>query len=77
MREKHVADVIARNSREQTQLLEDFVDDGRAILGALQLQMVTVKMDEAVTEAIARLGSLLSLHSVSLQPKFDTPDVKR
>ncbi len=75
VREKHVADVIARNSREQTQLLEDFVDDGRAILGALQLQMVAVKMDEALTEAIGRLGSLLSLHSVSLQPKFDTPDV--
>lgn len=75
VREKHVADVIARNSREQTQLLEDFVDDGRSILGALQLQMVAVKMDEALTEAMARLGSLLSLHSVSLQPKFDTPDV--
>ena len=75
VREKHVADVIARNSREQTQLLEDFVDDGRTILGALQLQMVAVKMDEALTEAIALLGSLLSLHSVSLQPKFDTPDV--
>ena len=75
VREKHVADVIARNSREQTQLLEDFVDDGRAILGGLQLQMVAMKMDEALTEAIGRLGSLLSLHSVSLQPKLDTPDV--
>jgi K+-sensing histidine kinase KdpD len=75
VREKHVADVIARNSREQTQLLEDFVDDGRAILGALQLQMVILKMDEAVTEAIGRLASLLALHSVSLQPKFDATDV--
>lgn len=75
VREKHVADVIARNSREQTQLLEDFVDDGRTILGALQLQMVAVKMDEALTEAIGRLSSLVALHSVSLQPKFDTPDV--
>lgn len=75
VREKHVADVIARNSREQTQLLEDFVDDGRTILGALQLQVVALKMDEALSEAIGRLGSLLSLHSVSLQPKFDTTDV--
>jgi hypothetical protein len=40
VREKHVADVIARNSREQTQLLEDFVDDGRAVLATLQLQIV-------------------------------------
>ncbi len=40
----------------QTQLLEDFVDDGRAILGALQLQSVVLKMDEVVTDAISRLG---------------------
>ncbi len=75
VREKHVAEVIARNSREQTQLLEDFVDDGRAVLATLQLQIVAVKMHEAVTDAIARLGSLLSLHSVNLESKFDTPDV--
>ena len=74
-REKHVADVIARNSREQTLLLEDFVDDGRAILGALQLQLVVLKGDEAVTEAISRLASLLSLHSASLHPKLDAPHV--
>lgn len=74
-REKHVADVIARNSREQTQLLEDFVDDGRAALGALQLQMALLKMDEAVTEAISRLASLLSLHNVSLKQKLDATDV--
>ena len=75
VRERHVAVVIAGNSRELTQLLEDFVDDGRAILGVLPLQMVSVKMDEALAEAIGRLGSLLSLHSVSLQRKFDTPDI--
>ena len=76
VREKHVADVIARNSREETQLLEDFVDDGRAILGALQLQLVALKMDEAVADAISRLASLLSLHSVSLNPKFDAAHVQ-
>ncbi len=75
VREKHVADVIARNSREQTQLLEDFVDDGRTILGVLQLQAVAMKMDEALNEAIARLGSLLSLHRVTLHPKLDAADV--
>jgi K+-sensing histidine kinase KdpD len=75
-REKHVADVIARNSREETQLLEDFVDDGRAILGALQLQVVVLRMDEVVTDATSRLASLLSLHSVSLQPKFDAARVE-
>ena len=75
VRAKHVADVIARNSRDQTQLLEDFVDDGRAILGALQLQLVPLGMDGVLTEAIGRLGSLLTLHGVSLESKLDAADV--
>ena len=75
LREKHVAEVIARNSRDQTQLLEDFVDDGRAVLGALKLQLEAMKMDDAVTDAIGRLSSLVALHGVSLVPKFDTADV--
>lgn len=75
LREKHVAEVIARNSRDQTQLLEDFVDDGRAILSALKLQLVALKMDDAVTDAIGRLSSVVALQGVSLVQKFDTPDV--
>jgi K+-sensing histidine kinase KdpD len=75
VRARHVADVIARNSRDQTQLLEEFVDDGRAILGALQLQLAALKMGDVLTEAIERLGGLLTLHGVSLQSKFDTTDV--
>ena len=31
-RSKHVADVLARNTHEQVVLLDEFVDDGRAIL---------------------------------------------
>ena len=75
VRARHVADVIARNSRDQTQLLEEFVDDGRAILGVLQLQLATLKMDNVLTEAIERLSGLLTLHGVSLQSKFDTANV--
>ena len=73
VRERHIADVIARNSREQTQLLEEFVDDGRAILGALQLQLTALKMDDCVGEATGRLGTLLTLHGVVLQSKLE-PD---
>ena len=72
LRERHVAEVIARNSRDQTQLLEDFVDDGRAILGALQLQLTGLKMDDCVAEATGRLAALLTLHGVSLQSKLET-----
>jgi signal transduction histidine kinase len=75
VRAKHVADVIARNSRDQTQLLEDFVDDGRAILGALELQRVALNMDDLLTAAITRLNPLLTLHGVSLDTNFDTTDV--
>lgn len=75
VRAKHVADVIARNSRDQTQLLEDFVDDGRAIVETLQLQTAAVRMDDLVTQAIERIGGVLTLHGVFLQPRFDTADV--
>lgn len=74
VRAKHVADVIARNSRDQTQLLEDFVDDGRAILGALELQRVELNMDELLTAAITRLNPLLTLHGVWLDTNFDATD---
>jgi K+-sensing histidine kinase KdpD len=74
-RAKHVAEVIARNSRDQTQLLEDFVDDGRAILGVLQLQVAAIVIDDPVARAIERIGSVLTLHGVSLQSKFDASDV--
>jgi len=36
-RSQHVADVLARCTREQAAMLDAFVDDGRAVLGALQL----------------------------------------
>lgn len=75
VRAKHVAEVIARNSRDQTHLLEDFVDDGRAVLGALELQQVALNMDDVLTAAITRLNPSLTLHGVSLDTKFDTADV--
>jgi diguanylate cyclase len=67
-RGKHVADVIARNSREQTILLEDFVDDGRAVLGAVKPEFARVRLDESVGAAVERVQPLLALHAVSLRP---------
>lgn len=74
-RVSHIADVIARNTRDQTQLLEDFVDDGRAIIGTLQLQLAATRIDDAVARAIERIGSVLTLHGVSLQSELDAADV--
>ncbi len=71
----HVSDVIARNSRDQTRLLEEFVDDARAVLEILQIQANRVAMDDLVTRAIERMAGALSLHGVSMQPKLSGASV--
>jgi signal transduction histidine kinase len=64
-RSKHVADVLARNTREQTVLLDEFVDDGRALLGVLRLDPVGLRIDDVVARAMERAGPVASLHGVS------------
>jgi K+-sensing histidine kinase KdpD len=70
-RSRHVADVLARNTREQTVLLDEFVDDGRAILGVLKLEPVTVGVDELVAGALERAAPLAALHAVSFASRVD------
>lgn len=67
-RAKHVADVIGRNARDQTQMLEDFVDDGRAVLGALEIQPAPIRFDDLISQAIDRAGAALTLHGVFMKP---------
>ena len=64
-RSKHVADVLARNTREQTVLLDEFVDDGRALLGVLRLDPVGLRIDDLVAAAMERAAPVASLHGVS------------
>lgn len=64
-RSKHVADVLARNTREQTVLLDEFVDDGRALLGVLTLDAVGLRIDDVVARAMERAAPVASLHGVS------------
>ena len=75
VRAKHVAEVIARNSRDQTVLLEEFVDDGRAILNTLRLELSAQRIDETIARAIERVGSVLALHGVSLESELDLTGV--
>jgi K+-sensing histidine kinase KdpD len=75
-RGKHVADVIARNSREQTVLLEDFVDDGRAVLGVLKPESAAVRVDESVGAALERVQPVLTLHAVSLRTDLKVGDAE-
>lgn len=70
-RSKHVADVLARNTREQTVLLDEFVDDGRALLGVLKLDPVGLHVEELVSAAIERAAPLASLHGVSFETRLD------
>lgn len=70
-RGKHVAEVIARNSREQTVLLEEFVDDARAVLGVLKLELADLQLEGAVAGAIERVSPMLNLHAVVLQQQVD------
>jgi signal transduction histidine kinase len=65
---RHVADVLARNAREQTVLLDEFVDDARALLGALKLDPVALPLDDLVARAVERAAPLLALHGVTCSP---------
>ena len=64
-RSKHVADVLARNTREQTVLLDEFVDDGRALLGVLKLDPVGLRVGDLVARALERAAPVASLHGIS------------
>ena len=75
-RSKHVADVLARNTREQTVLLDEFVDDGRAILGVLKLDQVGLAMDDLVARALERAAPVASLHGVSFASQAEAPGVE-
>jgi K+-sensing histidine kinase KdpD len=70
-RTKHVAEVLARNTREQTVLLDEFVDDGRAVLGVLKPDAVELPLEPLMTNALERAAPMLSLHSVSATAKFE------
>ena len=75
-RSRHVADVLARNTREQTVLLDEFVDDGRALLGALRLDPVALRVEDLVARAIERAGPVAALHAVSFSASVQPQDVE-
>lgn len=75
-RSKHVADVLARNTRDQTVLLDEFVDDGRVLLGVLRLDPVGLRIDDLVTSAMERAAHVASLHGVSFAAGVRMQDVE-
>ncbi len=75
-RSKHVADVLARNTREQVVLLDEFVDDGRAVLGVLRLDRIALPLNELVTLAVDRAAPVVSLHGVSVSTQVEAGDAR-
>jgi len=65
-RTRHVSEVFARNVREETLLLEEFVDDARVLLGVLVLEHVDVPAAELLAAANERLAPALDIHEVRL-----------
>jgi K+-sensing histidine kinase KdpD len=75
-RTRHIAEVFARNVREETVLLEEFVDDARILLDALTLEPAEVSAADMLTDATAQLASLLDAHQVRLESHLAGSDVK-
>ena len=65
-RVRHVSEVFARNVREQTLLLEEFVDDARALLGVLALNPVDIPAAQVISAAAERIAPSLDMHDVRL-----------
>lgn len=75
-RSRHAADVLARNAREQTVLLEEFVDDGRAVLGVLKLDTRTLRIADLVAQAMERAAPLFTLHAVTADASAAATDAE-
>ena len=70
-RSRHVADVLARSTQEQVVLLDEFVDDGRAVLGVMRLDPVGLRLDDLVARAVERAAPVARLHGVSFDVRPD------
>ena len=56
---------LARATREQTVMLDEFIDDARSVLGVLKIDAATLPLDELIVRAVERASPLLSLHAIS------------
>ncbi len=72
-RSRHVMDVLARSTRAQVVMLDEFVDDGRAVLGVLKLDPVGLRIEDLVAHAVERAAPAAKLRGASfaVQPHRD------
>lgn len=70
----HVSGVIARNVTEQTTLLEEFMDDGRLLIGTLRPVCVPTTLNDVLSSGLDRAAAVASLHAVDLQTGQPEPN---
>lgn len=72
-RTQHGAEVIARNVREQTVLLQEFAADAAALLDTLALHPEDVNVADLLETALQRLQPALALHEVAIDVNDGAP----
>lgn len=75
-RTQHGAEVIARNVREQTTLLQEFTADAAALLDTLVMQPADLVVTDLLGQAVTRLAPTLSLHEVSIDVADEAPGAR-
>lgn len=75
-RTQHGVEVIARNVREQTHLLQEFTADAAVLLDTLVMTPSDLVMAELLERAMDRLAPALSLHEVSIDVDDAAPGAR-
>jgi signal transduction histidine kinase len=72
---RRASEVLARNVREETLLLDEFVDDTRVLLDGLNVMPSRVSASELLSAAGDRIAPFLELHGVRLRSRSDADGV--
>lgn len=75
-RTQHGVDVMARNVREQTQLLQEFTSDAAVLLDTLSMTPSDCVAADLLGRAVARLAPSLAQHEVSIDVSDDAPGAR-
>lgn len=68
----HAIDIIERNAKLQTQLIEDLLDVSRILRGKLSLNMVPVDIESTVRSALDTVRLAAEAKSIQLQTDFSS-----
>lgn len=75
-RRHHGVEVIARNVREQTHLLQEFTTDAAVLLDTMSMTPSDCVAAELLERAVVRLAPSLSLHEVRIDVADDAPGAR-